>query len=55
MERLLLENNPRCKVCRKKMDYLEELIRQDQSLQVYTCFSCKTFKLRVKPIPQLDF
>jgi len=47
MARLLLEkNNPRCKVCHKKMDFLEDLRREEADYQVFTCYGCHTFKIR---------
>jgi len=29
------------------MDYLEDIIRDDKTLKVYTCFKCNTFKIRL--------
>jgi len=46
MERLLLKNKPRCRVCHKKMDYLEDIRREEVNYQVFTCFKHNTFKIR---------
>jgi len=37
---------PKCGLCGEVMDFVEDIVRKGVPLKVYTCFKCKTFKLR---------
>jgi hypothetical protein len=43
---LLIDKVPSCPKCNLPMKFVEYIERKGKKLKTYTCYDCKTFKLR---------